>query len=317
MNRLPWIIYTAAAGALALGLLALSAAMRARRNRRAGRDAVLRTHYLRLLVDRLAGRDSESCETGRFPLLGRPGTRLLLIETLAGIGSVTCGLDPAPLKQTVARYGLDVWLLRQVRRSRGFRRARFLALLSRLPVGSDAAAAAVRYLHSRNRCVRFYALAVQLAADPALALRRMEACDRPLSSLELSELMAQLRRGMLPVAYGPLLDAPCRNLRRLGVEIVRVFGIEEAEERLLRLIEREEDPELGREALHAFCALRRPLQRHGIALRLRSLDAAQRRSLLRRMALEGYAPEALRRLLESQDRPYYEALAQSYKRSLA
>ncbi len=314
MNYLPWIIFTAAAGVLALGLLALFAALHFGRRRAAGRDAALRTHYLRVILEALtAGRG----EPSGFPLLGRPGTRLLLVETLAGIGTVTCGLDPAPLKNTVARYGLDGWLLRRTRRSRGFRRARCLALLSRLPVGPDAAAAAARYLHSRNRCVRFYALAVQLSADPASALCRVEEYDRPFSPLELSEILALLRRGMLPVAYGPLLEASCRNLRRLGLEIVRVFGIEEAGEQLLRLVGQEEDPELGREALHTLCALRRPLRRREVAARIRRLNAAERRSLLRCMALEGYAPGALCPLLESGERPYYEALVQSYKRLLA
>ena len=37
-----------------------------------------------------------------------------------------------------------------------------------------------------------------------------------------------LRRGLLPIAYEPLVGSPNRNLRMVGLGIVRQFGIEEA-----------------------------------------------------------------------------------------
>lgn len=53
--------------------------------------------------------------------------------------------------------------------------------------------------------------------------------------------MAVLRRGMLPIAYEPLIGSPSRNLRIVGLNIVRQFGIEEAERLLLRIVSGDED----------------------------------------------------------------------------
>ena len=63
--------------------------------------------------------------------------------------------------------------------------------------------------------------------------------------------------------------------------------------------------------------MRRPLCRVEVAARIARMSEAERRSLLRRMAHEGYSAKTLRRLFEAAERPYYETLVQSYKRSLA
>lgn len=251
----------------------------------------------------------------RFPLLGRPGTRTILAETLAGLGAVTCGLDTEPLRRAIDGCGLDRWLLRRARRCSGYRRARVLALLAQLPLDAAAAGEVARYLRSRNRDVRFQALCVQLAADPASAIRRMDEYGHPFSAAEVAGILALLRRGLLPIAYGPLLTSPQRNLRRVGLGIVRLFGIEEAEAQLLYLTGAE-DAELGREALYALCSMRRPLGRREVAFRIARMTLPERRSLLRYLAHEGYAPGVLQRLFGDAERPYYEMLVQSYKRSL-
>ena len=172
-------------------------------------------------------------------------------------------------------------------------------------------------MRSRNRYVRFYALMTQLAAEPATSLRRMAEYDYPFSACEVGEIMAVLRRGMLPIAYEPLIGSPSRNLRIVGLNIVRQFGIEEAERLLLRIVSGDEDPELVREALYTLCALRRPLTRRAVSGRLSAMPPAERKALLRYVVAEGYSPGPLRRLLDERERPYYESLVQTYKRSLA
>ena len=131
---------------------------------------------------------------------------------------------------------------------------------SRLPAGDGIGAEAARYMRSRNRYVRFYALMTQLAAEPATSLRRMAEYDYPFSACEVSEIMAMLRRGLLPIAYEPLVGSPNRNLRMVGLGIVRQFGIEEAERLLLAMVARERVPELGREALDTLCSMRCSLE---------------------------------------------------------
>ena len=77
------------------------------------------------------------------------------------------------------------------------------------------------------------------------------------------------------------------------------------------------DPELVREALYTLCALRRPLTRRAVSGRLSAMPPAERKALLRYVVAEGYSPGPLRRLLDERERPYYESLVQTYKRSLA
>lgn len=313
MTETFFIIYSAAAAAVTLYLLGGMAAGRFRRRRRRNRDAVLQRKYLHIVMLALL---SNGEEAPRFPLLHRPGARRLLVETVGRLVAVTHGLDPAPLRRIVTQYGLDEWLLRRIRYARGYRRARYLLLLSRLPAGDSVGAKAARYARSRNRYVRFYALMTQLAAEPATSLRRMAEYEHPFSACEVAEIMTMLRRGMLPIAYEPLVESPNRNLRMVGLGIVRQFGIEEAEKLLLTMVGGEPEPELGREALYTLCSMRCSLTRREVAGRIASMDRAQRKALLRHMAREGYSPSVLQRLFDDRERPYFESLIHSYKRSL-
>lgn len=309
-----FIVYSAAAAVTALVLLGFRVAGRLRTGRRRSRDAVLRRRYLHILMLALL------CDDGsvpRFPMLRRAGARLLLSETLSNVASVTYGLDPAPLRRIVGYYRLDRWLLRRVRRTQGYRRARCLSLLAGMPATQDVAAAVERYARSRNGSVRFYVLMTRLAADPSTALRLMASYPSDFSAWEVAEIMALLRRGVLPIAYGPLVGSPSRNLRLMGLGIVRQFGIEEAEPYLLRIIAADGAPGLSREALYTLCSLRRPLVRREVAGRLREMSASERKALLRYMVQEGYSPDALGKLIDARERPYYESLVQSYKRCLA
>ena len=294
MTELLLILYTAfaAAGTVALLLLLGMAELRARRRR--SRDAVLRAKYLRIVMLYLLTGDGP---VPRFPMIGRVDARRLLAETIAGLVDVTYGLDAAPLRRIVDEYGLEGWLIRRTNRSRSYRRAHNLLPLARLPITDAAATCAARYAASRNRYVRFQSLMVRLAADPATALRLMAEYPEPFSACEVGEIMAVLRRGLLPIAYEPL-------------------GIVEAERLLLRIVAGDESPELGREARFTLCALRRPLTRRAVSGRLSVMSPAERKALLRYIVAEGYSPGPLRRLLDERERPYYESLVQSYKRSL-
>ena len=151
------MLYTMFAAAGTFALLSLLGAVELRARRQRSRDAALRAKYLRIVMLYLLAGEGPA---PRFPMIRRAGARLLLVETVAGLAGVTYGLDAAPLRRIVAEYGLDAWLLRRTARSRGYRRARCLLLLSRLPVGAAAADCAARYAASRNRYVRFQSLMV-------------------------------------------------------------------------------------------------------------------------------------------------------------
>lgn len=307
------IVYCIFAAFLAAGLLAATTIRRLQAGRRAKRDAELARQYLRIVImSQMSGRRRAPV----FPRLDCAGARHVLAVVLARLTASTYGLDPEPLQRIVKETNLTDYLLRRVRRTRGCRRAWFLSLLSRLPADDAAAEAASAYAADRNRYVRFYALMVQLAADPSVSLKLLAAYPDSLSAFELAEIMAALRRGILPVAYEPLVGSACRNLRSLGLCIVRQFGIEEAEKSLLHIAETDDAPELGREAVYTLCALQRPLGRYEVAKRVQLMSRAERKSLLRYMALEGYAGEALTGVFSRDEAPYFEALVHSYKRPL-
>ncbi len=315
MMRTALVIYSAVAAVVWVGLFVLLLYGRLRIRRSRCRDAVLRRRYLQIVVAALL---SEEPETPRFPMIGRAGSRLLLVETVAGVAAAICGPGQEPLQRIVAANDLETWLRRRIRRSAGFRRARWLALLAALPEPSvgEADRAVERALHSRNRHLRFQALAVRLAADPSMALRRIATYTGGFSEGEVAGIIALLRRGMLPIAYEPLLHSECSNLRRIGIAIVRQFGVEEAEGHLLRIVGADPVPELACGALYALCALRRPLNRTEVVGRIAAMDVGKRRALMRRMAREGYAAGAIASLLDVPMRSYYDSLVQSYKCSL-
>lgn len=312
MNLL--IVCSVCSGAAAAGLLALRAAEVFRVRRQQGFRSVLQRRYLHIVMAALSAGDRSA---PRFPMLRRAGSRLVLAETLAGIVAMTYGFDDGLLRQVVARYGLDRWLLRRVRFAQGYRRARYLALLALLPVGEWVPRRVVRYSRSRNRYVRFYALMTRMAAEPAAALRRMADYGVPFSDTEVAEILTFLRRGMLPIAYEPLVASPSFNLRRVGLSIVRQFGIEEAEPFLLRMVGGEGASALGAEALRTLCVLRRPLARPQVRSFVGRMNPCQRRALMRCMVRNSYSPGALQPLFGEAECDYYRVIVRSYKRCLA
>lgn len=309
-----WLFFcSVCSGAAVVGLSALWTVETLKARRQAGFRSVLQRRYLHIVMAALYSGQSA---VPRFPMLRRAGSKLVLAETLAGVVSMTYGLDIGLLRQVVERYGLDAWLLRRARFAQGYRRARYLALLAVLPVGEEVPLRVVRYGRSRNRYVRFFALMTRVAAEPLAALRRMADYAAPFSDTEVAEIMTWLRRGALPVAYEPLVASPSPNLRRVGLSIVRQFGIEEAEPLLLRLLDDGEPDAPGAEALFTLCALHRPLVRREVFGCVARLSPLQRRALMRYMAQCSYSPQVLSRLFDDSESAYYDTIVRSYKRCL-
>ncbi len=311
MNLL-YLIYICIAGVFC-GVMVVMLMSDHLQRRRSSHNRVLREHYLRILLPALVAGDTQPM---RFPMLRRAGARGELAEVVAGLCRVTCDADRELLRGVVKQEGLDRWLLRRVERRHGFRRAAALAQLALLPLDAAELGRVARYACARNRQVRFYALLVRLTADPSTALRRIADFGDLFSDCEVAEVMSVLRRGALPIACEPLLESPDRNLRRIGLAIVRQFGVEEAEPFLLRMVAQEPEAVLGSEALYTLCSLHRPLVRQEVLLRLSMMNLTARKAMLRYMATEGYAVVTLERLFGDCERAYCESLVHSYKRSL-
>ena len=236
----------------------------------------------------------------------------LIAEDIADLVDSTYGLDPAPLRRIVERQRLDVFLLRRIRRNGGYRRAYYLHLLSRMPVDEKTVRAVERYTHSRNRYVRFCALSVQMMADMSALSSKIDAYSHRLSYFELSEVLRMLRQNVQPVDYEPLILSPNRNLRMLGLSVVWRFGIEDAEEILLRIVA-ENRPEESVGAMYVLCTLHSVITRPEVEKFVGGMNPVQRRVLLRYIARQGYSANALQVFIPEEEKRYYVSLVDSYK----
>lgn len=93
-----------------------------------------------------------------------------------------------------------------------------------------------------------------MMADMSALSSKIDAYSHRLSYFELSEVLRMLRQNVQPVDYEPLILSPNRNLRMLGLSVVWRFGIEDAEEILLRIVaENRSEESVG--AMYVLCTL--------------------------------------------------------------
>lgn len=236
----------------------------------------------------------------------------IIVEDIVDLVDSTYGLDPEPLHRIVEQQKLDVFLLRRIRLNGGYRRAYYLHLLSRIPAEETVVQAVERYTHSRNRYVRFGALSVLLMSDMSSLSARIDAYSHRLSYFELSEVLRMLRQNVQPIDYEPLILSPNRNLRMLGLSVVWRFGIEDAEEILLRMVA-ENRPEEAVSAMYILCTLHSVITRPEVEKFVGGMNPVQRRVLLRYIARQGYSANALQVFIPEEEKRYYVSLVDSYK----
>ena len=271
------------------------------------------------LYDRCLRMVVESDCTGDevLPPLRSRRERMQLARVLSELADKTDVGQHACAERMVASYDLDRLLLDRARRSHGYRRAQWLLRLSRLNPRRTVAEQAARFLDSRNRYVRFHAMMCIVASDPLHAHRMVAAWDERLNSFEISQIIALVFRGRMPVACAPLLNSPHPNLRLLGIGIVRRIGAEETRPLLMKIAANDPDRAVAARAAYALCALHLPLDERAAIRALSRMSSADRKSLYRFMALEGYSVGALSALFREQERRYFETLVGSYKSTIA
>lgn len=309
--------YCAACGVAVLLLLGGALANRLSESAANRRERRYARRYMQMITLRML--HSDGIPMVRFPMCERRGAKEVLARLLATASSSTCIEEPGAVRRMVAANGIEGWLLRRIRLSHGYRRAHYLAMLSALPVSHTTAAVARRYSSAGDRWTLFRTMLVEIAAEPAAAVRILNDFPYPLTHFEMAELVSMLRRGLVPLAYAPLLSSNNRNLQMLGLGIIRIFGVTEAEYALLQIIADggRGSEELRDEAVYILVSLHLPVSHSAVAETIRSMEESKRRALLRRLAAEGYSVEALMRLADRSEYMYVESLAASYKRTLS
>lgn len=242
--------------------------------------------------------------------------RIALCEAIYIVRSHTYGTDPSLLDHTIEENRLERLLLRRINLTAGCKRARWIMLMSCIPLGEKSIARLEQLIYSSNQAVRIAALTTLLAATPQMTIRRIMSLRYRLSPLDISRIISLLRRGIIPIAYEPLLQSKEYNLQMLGIAIVRNFGIDIADRHLHDIISSSSDNLIVREAIWALSSLGRPLGRAKIRQRMERMSDNERKSFCRHLANEGYSVQALRTLFSEREMHYAEILIKSYKRDL-
>ncbi len=243
-------------------------------------------------------------------------SRLALAEAIHTVVSHTYGNETDRLRNLIERLQLDHFLMRRILYARGTRRARLLMLMSALPTPNYSSQHFQRYIHSSDSDIRNSALLTIIAINPTSAIQAIASLRYDLSPFDIARILTLLRRGVLPIAYEPLLGNDNRNLRMLGLAIVRTFGIEIAEKRLHNIIISESSHSVISEAIYTLASLGRPLHHARIREYLSSMSEYDRRSLCRHLTVEGYSLGAVKAIFPQAESRYAEGLINSYKRAL-
>ena len=250
------------------------------------------------------------------PKANTPQRRMALAEAIYTVMSHTYYNDISPLRKIVEKSHLENFLWRRIRLYNGTYRARLLLLTSAIPLRKITAEMLSSHLRSKDDDIRISALTSMLAATPTTAIHTIAQMEFPLSPFDLARIIALLRRGILPIAYEPLLSSENRNLRMLGLSIVRSFGIESAERRLHQIISTERDTEIITHTLYTLASLGRSLSHTRIRERLASMTATKRMELCRHLCIEGYSLGSVKTLFNDSEVNYAERVINSFKRQL-
>lgn len=276
------------------------------------RDA-LRRHYVARIISALRDDDTFAAERISAPTRRR---RMALAEALHTVVCHTYGADARLLRIIARQNRIDRFLMRGAALASGYRRARYLILLGSVPPTAARARRLGRYIRSRNPFVRIYALTAMLAADPAAAIRTLGEYPHTLSPFDITQITAMLRRGLLPIAFEPMLSDGNPNLRRLGLAIVRSFGIDTARKQIVRMAESDKDPVVADEALHTLAALGHDIPTERLRGRIAAFDTPRRKALCRFFAAQGYSIRTIEALFDATECECARQLIDSYKKSI-
>lgn len=284
--------------------------------RRRHRAEVLAERYISILNRRLLEGGSPS----RFPQIGRRRSRIVLAKVIAEIEAATYGYDRSVTSEIVRRYALDRLILNRAMMSTGMRRAQWLHTLALLDCDQTVfSKMTARFSRSRNRYVSLCTILAALNHTPERCIDILAECDRKLSPLDISEILMMLKRGLIPVAYQPMIQSKHRNVQLLGLCIVRHFGIVESEEYIARAAA-SEDEWVRSAALFTLCSLRLTLDRPEVRHAAAAMGISERRIWYRHLAADGYSLRALEHILSDSDRStmheWIEETVGSYKRCL-
>ncbi len=275
------------------------------------RDRVmLRQHFLQTILNNGFRYDRQTKHIISF------NSRLskeIASEVIARLTMMIYNIDESPLLQLDRSLHLSGYLLSSAKETRGYRRARYLALLANSPAESISIADVEPFKMDRNRMVRFLVLATKINIDRDNFAHHIASYDEHMTPFELAYIIDRIRQGELKVAYHPLLSSHSHNLNLLGLSIVRLFEIGSAEDLLLEFITKKQSIELRTEALYTLASMRLDISGPEVRLLLRDLNRATRAHFMRYCAREGYCESVINSVATEQERGLFHSISNRYK----
>ncbi len=272
--------------------------------------AQIEHHYLQMLL--LADSQSERYIEEISRLAGNR-TKRAAAEVIAELSPIIYRLDPQWLESTSRSLHLTEFLLHQTRKSRGFERALYLSIFSKIPLTPFDLKLLEPYYQSKNRMVQFYALMATINADRNNTLLHIAAYPNTLTPFETQQLLSMLRQGSMAVAHQPMLAAKNVNLNLLGLALVHHFAIESAEPELREIISSSDNYTLRREALYALSSMQMLLCTPSINHFVRNMPHIDNHRFIRHIASEGYSQSVVCFFLRQDEKQYFDSLINSYK----
>ena len=316
-------IYIIAALSIAMAY-GIAAVVATAAHRRAEREESLTNQYLQEIITALTQsphalicEDRSDIYTSPYHIKASSRTRRIALAKAIYITMSHTYSTPKDLIRPLSlEHRLERLLLRELEHSNTAGKVKILNIISTIPLEHSTTEHLSPYLYSHNRHIRIAALVAILAAAPARAIHTIADLPYRLAPYDLSRIVALLSRGLLPIAYEPLLASDNTNLLMLGIAIVRNFGIEIADRHLYRIVSEQHSPAVIREAIYTLASLGSTLEQQPIIEQLATMRPTLRRELCHHLCCEGYSATALRGLFPDEELQHSESLINSYKRNL-
>ncbi len=286
--------------------------------RKARRRDALQEEYLRILTAHLSGKVTADTPCV-FPKGRGIAGRKILARTIATLTALDYGLDCNTMRKIVTDNNIDRFLYTRIILSRSWSRSRSMQLLSQCGARGELLPKIRRFEKSGNPYTALFALLVRTGSDPQQTITAIRQFDGTPVRRAWPEIMMQLRRGFIPVAYEPMLRSGSENLEMLGIYIIRCFGIRQAEESLYALLD-DSSPSVQDAALYALASMKSSMTHGKVVECVSAMPFFQRRRFYKFLAAEGYSADSLSALQEAEKDSrlggYMESQVNSYKKIL-
>lgn len=259
---------------------------------------------------------SDNYTSEQFPHAQRAQHRDILSQTIHNILSHTYGCDSKALQQTIMCSHLNEHLLKRLFSATTFNKYITLSQLTSTINTTTDTSALQELLHSHDHNLRIGALMALLAAKPSGSMQILSSIDFNLQPIDIQRIIALIRRGKISVVLEPLFENNNRNLKLLGMALVRSFGICIVDKHLYQIINEDKDPILIFDAIYTLTHLKRPLKHTLIKGGIATMSEQQRKRLCRHLSVEGYSIQSINAILSPPESLYAKRLITSYKRLL-